>query len=249
MKKSAYGNLLSLEEERNLVEDYSLRGVKVRELAETYEVSRSYAYKILLHHEIRKKSRRYKRPLAIEQAICRAYVSTSPTLAAVSVLYDVSKSYARAVLLRHGVVLNKTGIGVKRRITNNPIVKLWESGKSTKAISQIIKMPRYRVAHIIAKNFPNDERARKMVKALSAKIIGEDYKSVAAFARGLNRVDACSICAEKTKLHLDHCHSTGKVRGWLCVKCNTALGQLNDSISLMEGAIRYLRDANKKRAK
>lgn len=55
----------------------------------------------------------------------------------------------------------------------------------------------------------------------------------------------CAIC-QKT-LHdtydrcLDHCHRTGAVRGILCRKCNTALGQLGDSIESVERALAYLR--------
>ena len=30
-------------------------------------------------------------------------------------------------------------------------------------------------------------------------------------------------------LHMDHSHETGIFRGWLCKKCNTALGMLNES--------------------
>ena len=34
----------------------------------------------------------------------------------------------------------------------------------------------------------------------------------------------------KRKLHVDHCHKTGKVRGVLCHSCNLALGLLEESI-------------------
>lgn len=31
------------------------------------------------------------------------------------------------------------------------------------------------------------------------------------------------------RLHLDHCHTTGKFRGWICGGCNRALGIVNDN--------------------
>lgn len=62
----------------------------------------------------------------------------------------------------------------------------------------------------------------------------------------------CAICKKpETKLKkksnipqmlaVDHCHLTGKVRGLLCRKCNTALGTFKDSIELFQLAIEYLK--------
>jgi hypothetical protein len=43
------------------------------------------------------------------------------------------------------------------------------------------------------------------------------------------------------KLHLDHDHVTGRVRGLLCNLCNTGLGALADNEDLFLRAISYLR--------
>lgn len=60
----------------------------------------------------------------------------------------------------------------------------------------------------------------------------------------------CAICAKpETVIHrnilnplgVDHDHETGKIRGLLCRKCNSGLGNFNDDPNLMVKAISYLR--------
>jgi hypothetical protein len=56
----------------------------------------------------------------------------------------------------------------------------------------------------------------------------------------------CAICGGErngpgTRLHIDHCHDTGKVRGMLCAKCNTAIGLLDNDPDRAELVARYLR--------
>lgn len=55
--------------------------------------------------------------------------------------------------------------------------------------------------------------------------------------------NGCAICREKSTAnwHLDHCHSSGKIRDFLCGNCNRGLGQFNDNEELMFKAIEYLR--------
>lgn len=55
----------------------------------------------------------------------------------------------------------------------------------------------------------------------------------------------CRICEihrdnSAKDLAVDHCHDTGKVRGLLCVRCNRAIGLLNDDPVLLRKAVKYL---------
>ena len=50
----------------------------------------------------------------------------------------------------------------------------------------------------------------------------------------------CAICKHKRKLHIDHDHETGKVRGLLCHYCNLILGLAKDSSAQLRSAARYL---------
>jgi hypothetical protein len=57
----------------------------------------------------------------------------------------------------------------------------------------------------------------------------------------------CAICLEARSwnrreelLAIDHCHTTGKVRGLLCHACNQALGLMQDDTKRMLLAIEYV---------
>lgn len=56
---------------------------------------------------------------------------------------------------------------------------------------------------------------------------------------------ACAICrtTEKPKSkgwHIDHCHSTGRIRGILCQHCNLGLGRFRDNLDTLKAAEAYL---------
>ena len=48
----------------------------------------------------------------------------------------------------------------------------------------------------------------------------------------------CNIIPKK--IVVDHCHSSGKVRGLLCNECNTAIGLFKENIEVFKKAIDYL---------
>lgn len=53
--------------------------------------------------------------------------------------------------------------------------------------------------------------------------------------------ELCGICKKMmTPPFVDHCHKTGVVRGLLCMKCNTGIGMLNDSVDTLASALSYL---------
>ena len=67
----------------------------------------------------------------------------------------------------------------------------------------------------------------------------EDYHALFEVQEGY-----CAICRTPPGngmfLHIDHCHTTGKIRGLLCPACNWALGCLKDSPDFCRSAAEYL---------
>ena len=69
-------------------------------------------------------------------------------------------------------------------------------------------------------------------------ITWEDYKQMYVEQTG-----ECLICDKKyDRLCIDHNHSSGYIRGLICRKCNSGLGQLNDDIRLLRKAVQYMEE-------
>jgi hypothetical protein len=68
-----------------------------------------------------------------------------------------------------------------------------------------------------------------------------DYDAMLAAQKNV-----CAICLQTSKgtkrkrLHVDHDHQTGAIRGLLCVSCNIILGRWNDSPEIARRAVEYL---------
>lgn len=62
---------------------------------------------------------------------------------------------------------------------------------------------------------------------------------------GRQKPEKCEICKipssfHKKGLYFDHDHKTGKFRGWICIRCNFALGYAQDNIEILKKMIEYL---------
>jgi hypothetical protein len=61
-----------------------------------------------------------------------------------------------------------------------------------------------------------------------------------------NQEGKCAICRcipkvdTKRSLAIDHCHSSGEIRGLLCGNCNTMLGMAKDNIDILMNSMEYL---------
>lgn len=65
----------------------------------------------------------------------------------------------------------------------------------------------------------------------------ETYKRETAF-----RANHCDICNNLTNtLHVDHCHTSNKIRGYLCGSCNRGIGLLKDNYETCLKAANYLK--------
>lgn len=97
-----------------------------------------------------------------------------------------------------------------------------------------------------------DKTARQMQKdrfrnhdlKKSFGITLDDYRAILEIQGGV-----CAICRQQETsarggnvkwLAVDHCHSTGKVRGLLCEACNVSIGRMKEDTDRLRSAIAYL---------
>ncbi len=92
------------------------------------------------------------------------------------------------------------------------------------------------------KDFPHIRRCKKNSGLKKRYGITMDEKD--ALLVGQN--GRCGICQNEFRvekeIHVDHCHSTGVVRGLLCNSCNNGLGRFKDNEQYLTNAMLYIRE-------
>ena len=78
------------------------------------------------------------------------------------------------------------------------------------------------------------------VKARRYNTKFEDF--IDLFSKCAGKCDICGEPLSQKNYSIDHNHKTNKVRGILCRNCNTALGLLKDSPSIIAESLKYLKE-------
>lgn len=144
------------------------------------------------------------------------HVKGNPELKAKKRLYDIE--YRK----RNGERLKQ--IGVKYRTENAALLKIRRAAEFQK------HKQRYR------------DNWNKHVLRYRYGITVAQYDKMLKDQNGV-----CKICnrfrlsAQQRRMGVDHCHTTGKIRGILCDWCNSAISRFDDDVTLVEAAAQYLK--------
>jgi hypothetical protein len=86
------------------------------------------------------------------------------------------------------------------------------------------------------------KQKRKDIRYVLASKARKFKTSVEHLEHLFSTYKVCQICSlpDRRALNVDHCHTTGKVRGLLCDSCNKGLGMFKDNPDLLTNAVKYL---------
>jgi hypothetical protein len=155
---------------------------------------------------------------------------------------------------RHGVshvriqrLLEAQGVerrsGGRRQITSLSERKCWKC-QVVKEISLFMRSKRQPSGYEYTCKSCRKQLNRRHSLKKTYGITVEQYAEMLAVQDG-----CCAICKRSESrtrgsraitLAVDHCHSSGSVRGLLCGRCNTAIGLLQDDVGVLRQAIEYL---------
>ena len=86
------------------------------------------------------------------------------------------------------------------------------------------------------------KRSKKAKWSRIRKIYGlEEHECVKMMADQNGKCAICLVVLTDKNSHIDHCHDSGKVRGFLCGRCNQGIGLFDESEELLLSAINYIR--------
>ncbi len=139
---------------------------------------------------------------------------------------------ATAIAGIRGRTSHQKASGVRRAQDNAAL----RARKEDQAVSNRERQRRWRARNPTAASEANRNNYLRSRYGITA----DDYDAAVVV-----RDRKCDLCGrppseEYLKLHVDHDHNTGKVRGLLCISCNTGLGKLGDTVEAIQGVLAYL---------
>jgi hypothetical protein len=150
----------------------------------------------------------------------------------------------------HSQGSGKPGVRGKKRTRRKPrdpvrareTTRLWREKNKEKVKEQRRRYYlKHREKHLeYNRNIPPIRRMESDLKRLYGLTL-EQYFSLSEAQQHV-----CQICREECtsgkRLSVDHEHSTGVVRGLLCVRCNQGIGMFKDDIKRLQSAVLYLKN-------
>ena len=133
---------------------------------------------------------------------------------------------------------NKKGQFKKGKPSFNKGIKLpkkWVDNlsKGHKGIPSTVKGKHWKLSKQSRINIGNGQRKWKI--GVSINLQKQELKA------GRKKPKNCELCGRVGKIVFDHCHKTGKFRGWICYKCNTSLGLAGDDLQTLLLMVEYIK--------
>lgn len=145
--------------------------------------------------------------------------------------------------------LRKNANGRRWRAKNRERMRAYERAyyEANKEHVRARQRELYRAKHPAKPAPTEDEKRAALLKRRETFKAYRRRKDGVVDAHGASKSGPCEICGASTDvLHLDHDHSSGRVRGWLCGNCNRALGLFRDNEMILRRAIKYLEKSSGK---
>ncbi len=134
-----------------------------------------------------------------------------------------------------------------KEYSSRPEVKAWAKVRNVRPERKAVRKAYKKSANGLAY-----ERLRRSNPEIKLKY--ENWRLKARYGITLEQYEAmfiaqqgrCAICnrEDSNRLHVDHNHTSGKVRSLLCGSCNRGIGMFAEDVKLLEKAIKYLKKAD-----
>lgn len=128
-----------------------------------------------------------------------------------------------------------TGCGIKKQLEDFSIHSGFKDGRNSrcKMCKNVMQTEGYRSGKYKKPVYKPYTYQKQLRDRYGLSLL--EYEKMVLECQGM-----CQICGRKEPLNVDHCHTTKKVRGLLCTRCNTGLGKFKDNIDILQSAIKYL---------